>query len=229
MARRRKNSPRVNLVIAALLHALIFGALAFFAAREGFLGQKLKDIAVVLVPKEKPPEPPKPPPEPRVEPPKAPEPPKIQEPPRMAEAPKPVEAPSKAAPPQSDMAPVAAPAAVIPADFSFSDGAKEVATGTNGPVGYYKNFVEYTLRSKWSRPENMADDNFVDIVEVMIDAEGNVKNYAIKSGSGNPRWDDSVRQALASTKSIGRLPPRGFPPKFDVRFDVLAATENISQ
>jgi len=229
MARRRKNSPRVNLIIAVLLHGLIFGLLAFFAAREGFLGKQLKDIAVILVPKQKPPEPPKPPPEPRIEPPKAEEPPKVEEPPKLAAAPKPAEAPPKAAPPQGDMAPVAAPAALIPADFSFSDGAKEAATGTNSPAAYYKNFVEYTLRSNWNRPEGINDDNFVDVVEVMIDAYGNVKNYTLKTKSGNQRWDDSVREALAASPTLGRQPPRGFPPRFEVRFDVLPATESIAQ
>ncbi|MGA2748406.1 MAG: TonB C-terminal domain-containing protein [Verrucomicrobiota bacterium] len=229
MARRRKNSPRVNLAIATALHALLIGLVFLFAAREGILGKKLKDIAVVLVPKEKPPEPPKPPPEQHIEPPKTEDVPKPQEPPKLAQAPQQIEPAPKAAPPPGDMAPVAAPAAVIPADFSFDDGAKPVATGTNGPIGYYKNFAEYTLRSNWTRPEDIPDDNFVDIVEVSIDLYGNVRNYALKSRSGNQRWDDSVRQALAATKTIGREPPRGFPLKFDVRFDVLPATETIAQ
>ncbi|MCU1376717.1 MAG: putative TonB-dependent receptor, partial [Actinomycetia bacterium] len=54
-----------------VFHAALVALLFFWAAREGLLGKKLKEIAVIMVPKEKPPEPPKEkPPEPKIEPPK---------------------------------------------------------------------------------------------------------------------------------------------------------------
>src|ERR1043165_6564936 len=59
MTRRKRNSGKVNLVISAVFHSLIVVALFFLAAREGYLGKELKKIAVVMVPKEKPPEKPK--------------------------------------------------------------------------------------------------------------------------------------------------------------------------
>ena len=39
-------------------------------------------------------------------------------------------------------------------------------------------------------------------------------------GSGDKRWDDSVKEVVAQTRVISRPPPKGFPPKFLVRFDV---------
>ena len=38
------------------------------------------------------------------------------------------------------------------------------------PVQLYKGYLEYTLRSKWNRPENLADDSFSAEVGVDVDA-----------------------------------------------------------
>ncbi|HWD17648.1 MAG TPA: energy transducer TonB [Verrucomicrobiae bacterium] len=223
---RRKISPKINLVISAVFHAAIIAVFFLFAAHEGILGHKLQEITAVLVPKEKPPEPPKP--EPRIEPPKAE--PKVEEPPPQAVA-KSEPAPQVAAPPpgpSGPSAPAVAPAAVIPADFSFADGAKEVITSANAGIAYYKNFVEYTLRENWNRPDDLTDKDFADEVEVQIDRDGYLKSYSLKKKSGNKRWDESVLQAIASTKSIGRVPPTNFPSKFEIRFDVQPASESLT-
>jgi TonB family protein len=66
----------------------------------------------------------------------------------------------------------------------------------------------------------MADDNFVVNVELTIDKSGYVEDSRWINGSGNARWDDTVRQAVAQVKTISRPPPKGFPDKFVVRFDV---------
>ncbi len=221
---RLKNSPKINLVVSAVFHALVIGSVFVFAAHEGVFGHKLQELTAVLVPKEKPPEPPKQPE--RIEPPK--EEPKVQEPPPEQVA-KNEPAPQAAPPPSGPVAPAVAPAAVIPADFSFSDGAKEVITATNAAVAYYKSFVEYTVRENWNRPDDLTDDKFLDEVEVQIDSDGNLKTYSLKKKSGNKRWDESVLQAVASTKSIGRTPPTNFPAKFAIRFDVIPATEAVTQ
>jgi len=89
--------------------------------------------------------------------------------------------------------------------------------------------VEYTLRSKWERPEGMTDDNYVAEVEVSIDRAGQISNPEWKKGSGNTRWDDSVRRAVAATRSLDRPPPTNFPPRVLVRFDVQDTTEPIIQ
>ena len=211
--RRKRNSSKVNLTISAIFHTLLIFAVFFFAAREGMLGKKLKEITVTMVPKEKKPEPPKEKPaEPKVEPPK------------LAEAPKtiaiaPPRAQTAAAAPVSS-APSVAPAAVSLPAFEFNDGAHDVQTGDATSV--YKGLVEHALRSHWNRPDNIEDNKFVAEVQLTVDAQGNVTGYRWMQGSGNRGWDDSVKAAVAQTKEISRTPPKGFPPSFVVRFDVEA-------
>ena len=84
----------------------------------------------------------------------------------------------------------------------------------------YKALVEHTLRLHWNRPEDMADDKFVAEVELTIDAKGNIQNTRWISGSGNARWDNSVKEALAEVKSVNKVRPANFPEKFVTRFDV---------
>jgi outer membrane biosynthesis protein TonB len=66
----------------------------------------------------------------------------------------------------------------------------------------------------------LEDAKFVAEVELTIDKNGNIETYQWLKGSGNKRWDDSVKASLAVVKSINRPPPKGFPEKFVTRFDV---------
>ncbi len=98
------------------------------------------------------------------------------------------------------------------------------------PVQLYKGQLEYALRSKWNRPDNMADDDFVAEVEVSVSREGQISDPQWQKGSGNSVWDDSVRAAIAATTSMTRPPPTNFPSRVTVRFDVQSeATEPILQ
>jgi TonB family protein len=213
--RKKRNSSKVNLMISFAFHALLVIVLLYFAARSGLLGKQLKKITVTME-KEKPPV--KPPEPPKVEPPKI-EPPKVEPP--KAPAPK-VEAPPLVAPPV-----VAPPAAELPA-FDF-DGGKLVQSSSD-PVQLYKGLVEYALRSRWNRPEDMADDNYVVEVEVSVSRAGRISDVQWQKDSGDPRWDDSVRQAIAATTSLNRPPPTNFPARITVRFDVQSeAAEPILQ
>jgi len=220
--RRKRSSNKVDLIVSLTVHCLVFFFVFIFAAREGVLGTKLHEITVAIVPEEKPPpEPEKPPPPPVVEPQK--EEPKIA----VASTP-PLLSPPPPVQTASVPAPVAvAPAPAVPADFNFSDGAKEVMTGTNGAVLVFKSQVEYKLRSNWERPTDLEDDGYVAEVELSLDATGRITNYAFKKKSGNPKWDDSVAHAVAATKSIQIPQPKGFDGKFVVRFDVLPATTDL--
>ena len=198
-------------MISLAFHALLVGVLLYFAARSGILGKQIQKITVTME-KEKPPE--KPP-----APPKPPEPPKIVEPPKVVEAPKAVAAPPVVAPPV-----VAPPAAELPS-FDF-DGGKLVQSSSD-PVQLYKGLLEYSLRSKWNRPEDMADEAFIAEVEVTVDRTGKISQPKWQKGSGDKRWDDSVRQAIAATTSLNRPPPTNFPARVVVRFDVQEETEPI--
>jgi hypothetical protein len=218
--RKQKRTSRLSAAISLVVHAIIIGMLTFFAAREGILGKQLKKISVTMMPKEKPPEKPKEkPPEskPEVVTPRAAEPKVVDIPPQAVK-------PSATPPPAAaTVAPAAAPpAAALPA-FDF-EGGKAVET-TSDPNLIYKGYVEYTLRSRWNRPEGLADEHYVAEAEVAIDRDGRVLATTWKKGSGDPAWDNSVKKVLAETPNIGRPPPKGFPQQVLVRFDVQVATE----
>jgi outer membrane biosynthesis protein TonB len=206
------NSSKVNLTISAVVHGVIIVALVYFAAREGYLGKKVKSIVVTKV-VEKKPEPEKPKELPKVEPPKV-EQPKMEAP--KAEAPK---AAPMAAPP------VVAPAAVDVPSLEFSGG--KTVLSESDPVQLYKGYMEYQLRSKWNRPENMADDNYVAEVSVNVDKDGNLSRVAWQKGSGDDQWDQTVRNVFKTITSIDRRPPTNFPPTVTIRFDVQEETEPV--
>lgn len=209
--RKKRNSSKMNLIISAIFHGVIVAAVFYFAAKEGLLGKKLKQLTVTME-KVKKPEPPKQKPEqPKVEPPK-------QEVAKAA-VPQPKMEPVATPPPTGDTTPTVAPAATALPAFSFDEGARSVQS-ISGPNDIYKSLVEHTLRSYWNRPEDMQDDNFVAEVELTVDKSGYIENTRWLSGSGNTRWDNTVKEAVAQVKSISRPPPKGFPDHFTVRFDV---------
>jgi len=208
---RKKNSAKVNVTISLVIHGLIFAAGAYWAAHEGVLGKKLQALSVLMVPKEKKEVEKKP--EPKTE--------TVKK-----EEVKPVETTAKniapppkfvPPPPVADVA--AAPPAAVISGFSFNQD--EI----NDKIGLYKQQVESVLRTRWERPTDVKDNDFVAEVEMRIDAKGNISGYDWKKSSGDKRWDDSVKKALAG--AINRPPPKDFPEKFVVRFDVQPATEPL--
>jgi TonB family protein len=217
--RQKRNSSKISLIISVVFHGALILAVFYFAAREGMLGKKMKQLAVTMV-KEKPPEPPKPkPPEPK------PELPRTQETVKRA-APPPVET-AAAKPSQVAIAPpAAAPPAVTLPSFDFSDGAKEV-NSLSDATSIYKALIEHSVRSHWNRPEDMSDESYVAEVEFTIDAKGKITGSRWRSGSGDARWDNSVKTAVAQVKSISKPPPKDFPNNFVVRFDVEGSAENL--
>jgi TonB family protein len=224
--RKKRNSSRVNLMISAVFHTVLIGGLFYFAAREGFLGKTLKTIAVQMAPKEKPPEKkpePKKPEEPKVtqqkvEPKAAP---KIVETARVAPPPTVSVAPPSAAPPS------VAPPVVDVGTFNFTDDSAKTVQSSGDPVMIYKGLIEYAVRSRWNRPENMADSSYVAEVNLTIDQSGKIANVEWQKGSGDTRWDDSVKRALKEAV-ITRPPPKNFPSKIVVRFDTQEETEPAS-
>ena len=134
----------------------------------------------------------------------------------MAEETKPV-APPVTAPPV-----VAPPNTEVPS-FEFEGG--KAVNSESDPVQLYKGYIEYVLRSKWSRPDNLEDDNFVAEVQVQVDKAGNLGKVQWQKGSGNNQWDQSVKDVFKLVQSIDRRPPTNFPPQVVVRFDVQEETE----
>jgi hypothetical protein len=212
--KKPKNSSKANLIISAVVHAVLLGVLFYFAAKEGLLGKKVQKIAVEMV-KEKKPEPEKPKPEPpKVEPPKVDvpkEPPKYVEPKVVSQ---PVTAPPVVAPPASD----------VPS-FEFEGG--KAVNSESDPVQLYKGYIEYQLRSKWNRPDNLPDDSYVAEVAVNVDREGNLSQPQWLKGSGDEKWDQTVKDVFKVVPQIDRRPPTNFPPVVTIRFDVQEETEPV--
>ena len=213
--KKPKNSSKANLVISAIFHALLLGVMFYFAARSGMLGKQVQKIAVEMV-KEKKPEPEKPKPEP----PKV-EPPKIETP--KNEPPKYVE-PKVASQPNTAPPAVAPPATDVPA-FEFEGG--KAVNSESDPVQLYKGYMEYALRSKWNRPDNLPDDNYVAEVAVNVDKQGNIQQTQWLKGSGDAQWDASVKAVFKAVTQIDRRPPTNFPPNVTIRFDVQEETEPV--
>jgi len=211
--KKPKNSSKANLTISAVVHGLLIVALVYFAAREGYLGKKIQTITVTKV-QEKKPEPEKPKEPPKVKPPKV-ETPKVETP--KVEAPK--VAPPTVAPP------VVAPAAVDVPSFDFAGG--KTVLSESDPVQLYKGYMEYTLRSKWNRPENVADDSYAAEVQVNVDPQGRLGNIAWQKGSGDAKWDQTVKDVFKVVNQIDRRPPTNFPDHVVIRFDVQEETEPI--
>jgi len=219
--RRKRDTSKTNLVISFIFHSLLLLAVFYFAARQGLVGEKMKSLVATLE-QQKPKEPPKPPKEE----------PKVEQAKQQIEQPKPAAAPAPtpqvqtaAAPPPAEAPPAMAPP-TLDASF-FGDGAKAVVE-VSDPKLIYKGSIERALRSNWDRPEDMKDDEFVAEVELSIDKDGKVTGSRWVKGSGDARWDKSVKTAVASTKTVGAPPPSGFPAKFLARFDVeMTRTEDV--
>jgi hypothetical protein len=216
-ARKPRNSSKVNLIISVVFHGLIVVALVYFAAREGVLGKQMRKLAVSMV-KQKPPEKPKETEKPKEEPPKV-------DVPKLAVTPK-MTAPKESAPAPSSVVapPVAAPPATELPSF-YVAGGRDVVTGD--AVSVYKGQIEASLKAKWNRPEDITDPSYVAEVDIQVDKDGNISNPVWKKGSGNQRWDDSVRAALAATKSLDLPPPKNFPSHVTVKFDVTEEAQPI--
>ncbi len=215
-ARKKRNSSKVNLLISFTFHALIVAVGIYFAARGGLLGRQIQKISVEMI-KEKPPEKPKVAEKPKIEPPK--------EAPKLANAPK-VEPPKEAPPPEAGPPTVAPPATELPS-FVF-DGGKTVESSSD-PVQLYKGLLEYAFRSKWDRPQNLHDDNYVVEVRVAVDRGGQITGVEWLKGSGNSVWDNSVRRAIAAVTRMDSQPPTNFPPQVVIRFYVDQETEPVLQ
>lgn len=216
--KRKRTSSRTNLVISFIFHSLLVLAVFYFAARQGVMGDKMKTLVATLE-QQKPKEQPKPPKEePKVDQPKP-----IDQPKSVAATPPPQAAPANA--PAVEAPPAVAPPS-LDASF-FGDGAKSVVE-VSDPKLIYKGAIERALRANWERPEGVKDDDFIAEVEVSIDPAGRVSNSRWVRGSGDSRWDKSVRTAVAATRTVGTPPPPGFPQKFTARFDVeMTRTEDV--
>ena len=209
----------MNLAISVTFHTVLVVSLVYFAARQGYLGKQIQKISVEMV-KEKQPEKPKELEKPKVEPPKV-DTPKLETPKMVEAAPPPASVAAVTAPPA-----VAPPSADLPA-FEF-EGGKAVETSSDA-VQVYKGFLEYAFRSKWNRPDDRPDDNYVAEVDIAVSRAGDIGDPIWRKNSGDPKWDESVKKALAAVSRLDHAPPTNFPPRVTIRFDVQEETESVLQ
>jgi TonB C terminal len=99
--------------------------------------------------------------------------------------------------------------------------------GTADANSVYKGEIETSLFGNWKRPEDLDDGGYVAEVDIQVGADGELSDPVWKKGSGNSRWDDSIKAALAATKSLPLPPPKTFPSHVIVRFDVTEETQPI--
>jgi len=217
--RKPRNSSKVNLAISVTFHTVLVLALFYLAARQGFLGKQLQKISVEMV-KEKQPEKPKEPEKPKVEPPKV-DTAKVEAPKMVEAAPPPASGTAVAAPPA-----VAPPVADLPS-FEF-EGGKAVESSSD-VVQVYKGFLEYALRSKWNRPDDLADENYVAEVDIAVSRAGDISDPIWRKNSGDPKWDESVKKVFTAVSRLDHAPPTNFPPRVTIRFDVQGETEPVLQ
>jgi hypothetical protein len=217
--RKPRNSSKVNLAISVTFHTVLVLALFYLAARQGFLGKQLQKISVEMV-KEKPPEKPKEPEKPKVETAKV-ETPKAETPKLVEAAPPPAATTAVTAPPA-----VAPPSADLPS-FEF-EGGKAVETSSDA-VQVYKGFLEYALRSKWNRPDDLPDDNYAAEVDIAVNRAGDISDPIWRKNSGDPKWDESVKKVFAAVSRLDHPPPTNFPPRVTIRFDVQGEAESVLQ
>jgi hypothetical protein len=121
---------------------------------------------------------------------------------------------------------VAPPSADLPS-FEF-EGGKAVETSSD-VVQVYKGYLEYALRSKWNRPDDRPDDNYVAEVDIAVNRAGDISDPIWRKNSGDPKWDESVRKVFAVVSRLDHPPPTNFPPRVTVRFDVQGETEPMLQ
>jgi TonB family protein len=209
-----------GLLVSLVFHVVVVGLLAWFAAREGMLGQPLKQITVRLMP-------PPPPPKPSAPEKSQPEPPREKSAPLTEAEPPKVSVPLPAiisTPLPEPPPPVAAPAPAEMPSLVFDGGGKTVQT-ENDPAALYRSFVEFSLRARWNRPADIVDEQYLAEVEVAVDAAGRLSDPRWKRKSGDARWDASVMDAIQQTRQLDRPPPAGFPMRMTVRFDVIQSAE----
>ena len=196
--RKVKNSSKVNLMISFAFHAVLVLVLFYFAAREGLLGKKLKKIAVQMV-KEKPPEKPK-----------SPEPQKSN---RRRPSRRKLKRP-KLSKRQKCKRRLSSHRRWLRRRTArcrrLNSAAARPSRPSSDPVQLYKGYMEYVLRQKWNRPDDEADDDFAAEVAVSVDRQGNIENSTWLKGSGDDRWDATVKQVFNVVKTLTARRPRIF-------------------
>lgn len=215
--RHKHRQSRTSIVVSVLFHIALVGVVGWLAARKGMLGKVAQDMVAVQVEDKKPePEKPKEQPKPEV---------------AKVEDPKPTVTPTATPAPVND--PTPSPANVPPAvDAPAAVDAPEmfIQAAPTGPVitdkiERYRAVIQGAYLAVWDKPPGPDDANYAADVEVTVDSRGRILDPKFVKGSGDSKWDATVKEALAKVKEVGEAPPDKFPQRFTVRFD--AVTDSV--
>ena len=99
-------------------------------------------------------------------------------------------------PPPAAAPPVVAPPPPEVPVFEFEGG--KAVNSESDPVQLYKGYMEYVLRSKWNRPDNMDDDHYVAEVQVHVDKAGQLGRR--RSGRKAPATTNGTRASRTCSR-----------------------------
>lgn len=215
--RHKHRQSRTSIIVSVVFHVVVVTLVAWLAARKGMFGEGVKKEIEALEQETKKPEPEKP---------------KEQPKPEVAkvEDAKPTITPTTTPAPVTD--PTPSPSNVPPAvDAPEAADAPEmfIPAAPTGPVitdkiERYRAVIQGAYLAVWDKPPGPDDANYAADVEISVDSRGRISDPKFIKGSGDTKWDATVKDALAKVKEIGEAPPDKFPQRFTVRFDTVTDT-----
>ncbi len=215
--RHKHRQSKTSIIVSVVFHVVIVTLVAWLAARKGMFGEKVqKEIEAMEQEAKKPdPEKPKEQPKPEVV---------------KVEDAKPTVTPTTTPVPVTDPTPL--PGNVPPAvDAPNASDVPEmfIPAAPTGPVitdkiERYRAVIQGAYLAVWDKPPGPDDANYAADVEISVDSRGRISDPKFIKGSGDSKWDATVKDALAKVKEVGEAPPDKFPQRFTVRFDTITDT-----
>jgi periplasmic protein TonB len=207
-ARRRL----VSRLFGAAVAVLLIAAFVWFVDKMMSLKSTKPDRKIETVQIIRPPPPPPPPPE------------QPPPPPEKIEQPLPQDKPETPPEDQPDQAPPDTLAQDGPATaggdaFGMHQGSGGSFIGGTGtaPFAWYTNRMRDAIKERLAASPCVKSAKGSISTQVLLGADGRVKQVKLTSTTGNARLDDCVDKALGSITSVGADPPSGMPEAVNLR------------
>jgi protein TonB len=194
-------------------------ALLLIAAFIGFVGKMMslkstkQERRVETVTIIRPPPPPPPPPD---QPPPPPPPEKVEQPLAQDKQDQPKDEPDQAPP---DTLANDGPATAGSDAFGMHQGSGGGFIGGSGtaPFAWYTNRLRDTIKEKLSDSPCVKSAKGSISTQVLVGADGHLKQVKLTTTTGNARVDECVDKVLASITGVGADPPQGMPEAVNLR------------
>lgn len=99
------------------------------------------------------------------------------------------------------------------------DGGGEGGTGAVSFEAVYLKLVEQEIRANWTYPNLATREKPVAVVEIQMDKDGRILDYALIAPSGRPDYDSSVLKAIQRTRELP-APPKAEFRKIRINFNL---------